>query len=410
MTVGIEAINVYAGVAAVDVRAMFAGRGLDLGRLDNLMTQRRSVSLPCEDAVTHAVNAAKPLLDALPPDERDGVDYLIVGTESGIDLGKSVGTYIHEWLGLPSRCVTFEVKQACYAGTAALRTAAALVASSGLAGTRALAIATDAAGRAEPGGYVEPSEGAGAAAMLVGADPRVLALDPGASGGHTFEVMDTLRPGPDVDVVDSDVSMLAYLTCLRHSFRAYSQRVPGADLRTTFDHLVFHTPFAGMVRGAHRMLLREQAAMAADEIEADFRRRVAPSLAYCSQVGNMFSATLFLALCSLVDSGQVTSPRRVGLFSYGSGCTSEFYSGVITERARPELDRVGIGRTLAGRRLLSLREYDVLNDLAAGRAFGARDQAFDPAPYAGLYADRVEGRGLLVLDRIENYHRRYRWS
>jgi polyketide biosynthesis 3-hydroxy-3-methylglutaryl-CoA synthase-like enzyme PksG len=124
----------------------------------------------------------------------------------------------------------------------------------------------------------------------------------------------------------------------------------------------------------------------------------------------MFSATIFLALCSLIDTGQVTSAQRVGLFSYGSGCTSEFYSGVITERARPELERVGIGHALAARRPLSLPEYDILNDLAVGRVFGVRDHVFDPAPYADLYASQMEGRERLVLDRIENYHRRYRWS
>jgi polyketide biosynthesis 3-hydroxy-3-methylglutaryl-CoA synthase-like enzyme PksG len=334
----------------------------------------------------------------------------VVGTESGIDLGKSLSTYVHHWLELPPGCRSFEVKQACYGGTAALQVVAALVGASPMPGSLALVIATDATGPAARGGYVEPSEGAGAVAMLVGTDAAILELDAGACGFHTFEVMDTLRPRADLDVVDADLSLLAYLTCLKESFGGYRDRVRGADFQATFDYLVFHTPFAGMVRGAHRMMMREQAALPAGAIDADFDRRVAPSLAYCSQVGNLFSATLYLALCSLIETSGLTGPHRVGLYSYGSGCAAEFFSGVIPGGAAATLAGLGIGAALRQRQRLTVPEYDVLDELAAARCFGTRDARFDPAPYQGLYARQFEGRGLLALDRITGFHREYRWS
>ncbi|HSR99487.1 MAG TPA: hypothetical protein VLM79_20685, partial [Kofleriaceae bacterium] len=101
MRVGIEAINVYAGCATFDVRALFEARRLDVKRFDNLMMQRKSVGLPCEDAVTHAVNAARPLIAALSADERGRIDLVIAATESGIDFGKALSTYVHEQLELP---------------------------------------------------------------------------------------------------------------------------------------------------------------------------------------------------------------------------------------------------------------------------------------------------------------------
>src|SRR5947207_6486506 len=81
MAIGIEAINAYVGQACVDVRSLFEHRGLDLSRFENLMMEQRSVNLPCEDAVTNAVNAAAPLVPAPGPDARDTTDPLTATTQ-----------------------------------------------------------------------------------------------------------------------------------------------------------------------------------------------------------------------------------------------------------------------------------------------------------------------------------------
>lgn len=410
MTVGIEAINVYTGRASLPVRDLFAARGLDTRRFGNLMMEQKSVNLPCEDSVTNAVNAAKVLVDALADEQRNRIEAVIVGTESGLDFGKPISTYVHDHLGLPRHCRSFEVKHACYGGTAALQTAAALTAATPVEGVKALVIATDAASTIDRNTYWEPSQGAGAVAMLVGGDPQILALDPGANGFHSYEVMDTLRPRPDLEHGDSDLSLLSYLHCLEHSYRMYASRVQGSDLVATFDHLVFHTPFAGMVKGAHRSLMRKLTAASPEEIEHDFQRRLAPSLVYCAQVGNVYSAALYVALCSLVDHVELDAPKRVGLFSYGSGCASEFYSGVVPPTARAKLAALGIREAIGSRYPLAMDEYELVSDLSRGRMAGVQDEVFDPAPYAGLYQKCLDGQGLLVLDRITRFHREYRWS
>jgi 3-hydroxy-3-methylglutaryl CoA synthase len=37
----------------------------------------------------------------------------------------------------------------------------------------------------------------------------------------------------------------------------YAKKVPQADFLDSFDYLAFHTPFAGMVKGAHRTMMRK---------------------------------------------------------------------------------------------------------------------------------------------------------
>ncbi|OLR94816.1 hydroxymethylglutaryl-CoA synthase family protein [Actinokineospora bangkokensis] len=408
--VGVEDVHVYPGRAKVDVRALFEAGGLNPTRFDNLGMRTRSVSLPCEDQVTHAVNAAKPVVDALDPADRAAVELVVVATESGLDFGKPLSTYVHHHLGLPSTCRSFEVKHACYGGTAALQTAAAVVAASPVPNAKALVVATDIAGQAAFGSYWEPSEGAGAVAMLVGRDPAVLRLDAGASGTHTQEVMDTLRPRPDTDVVNSDLSLLAYLDCLEKAFAAYRVRVPSADVVDTFAHLVLHVPFAGMVKGAHRTLLRRTKRWDEASIAADYERRVAPSLGYSSEVGNLYSGSLYLALCALIDTADFATARRIGLFSYGSGCGSEFFSGVVPETAPGKLAARPLAKALAERVELSPAQFRALDEHTAARAFGVRDSRVDTAPYQSIVDSQFAGRGQLLLDRVEQFHRVYRWS
>jgi polyketide biosynthesis 3-hydroxy-3-methylglutaryl-CoA synthase-like enzyme PksG len=409
MSVGIEAINCYVGRAFMDVETIFRARGLSMERLQNLMMVRKSVNLPIEDPITNAVNAAKPLIDAMSDDERAAIEIVVVGTESGIDFGKPFSTYVAHHLGLPRHCRSFEVKHACYGGTAALQSAAAMVESNPRPGVKALVIAADASSVAARNTYWEPSQGAGAVAMVVGEDPRVLSLDRGANGYYSFEVMDTLRPRPDLEAGDSDLSILSYMTCLKESFAHYARIVADVDLKGSFDFLLFHSPFAGLVKSAHRRLMTG-ARLSDIDLDEDFDRRMRATLELCQNVGNIYSAAVYLGLCSLLEYGEIEGGGRIGIFSYGSGCASEFYSGVIDQRSQAEVRRHGIDARLADRALLEWETYEEICDLSLERMAGVEDLKPDTSAYAPILADRFEGRGLLVLEEIRNFHRRYRFA
>lgn len=410
MGVGIEAINAYVGQTALNIRDLFAYRNLDMSRFDNLMMETKTVNLPCEDPVTNAVNAAKPFIDKLSEAEKNKIEMIVTSTESGLDFGKSLSTYIHAHLGLSRRCRLFEVKQACYGGTAALQMASCFIASQASPGAKALVISTDIARAAAKLTYAEPSQGVAAVAMLVSQEPHIFELDFGANGYNGYEVMDTCRPEPEIETGDPDLSLLAYLDCLEACFKNYSERVEGVDFENTFDYLAFHTPFAGMVKGAHRKMMRQLKQAKPEAIEADFQKRVLPSLRYCVKTGNAYSASVYLALCGLIDSVEITSPKRVGIYSYGSGCSSEFYSGIITPRSREILQTMHINDAVARRYPLNMQEYDQILDLNMQGFFGIRDCVNDVSPYQKIYDKQFAGKGLLVFKRANFYHREYEWS
>ncbi|WP_030547337.1 hydroxymethylglutaryl-CoA synthase family protein [Streptomyces albus] len=416
--VGIEAMNIYGGSTCIDVPGLMAHRGLDTSKSAELMVHQKTVALPFEDPVTFGVNAAKPLVDALSEAERDRIEMLVTCTESGLDFGKSLSSYLHHYLGLNRNCRLFEVKNACYAGTAGLQTAVDFIRSRTSPGAKALVIATDVSRHAVPDdaeaitmdwAFMEPTSGAGAAAVLVGEDARVLHLDAGAYGSYGYEVMDTCRPTPAGEVGDADLGLMSYLDCCEQTFLAYRRRVPQAHYRDTFGYLTFHTPFGGMVKGAHRTMMRKFAKAPRAQIEADFQERVAPGLRYARYTGNMMGGSVFASLAATIAHGSFDEPRRIGCFSYGSGCCAEFYSGVATAQGSELLRELDIEQALRERNVLTTEAYDqVLRDSSAV-AFGTRNVELDPVGYAKELG-AVHGAPGLVLERISEFHREYGWA
>jgi polyketide biosynthesis 3-hydroxy-3-methylglutaryl-CoA synthase-like enzyme PksG len=414
--VGIEAINAFAGTAFLDVEKLARYRNLDMSRFENLLVKEKSLALPNEDPISFGVNAAKPIVDSLSSEEKDRIEMVITSTESSFDFGKSMSTYFHDLLGLNRNCRLFELKNACYSGVAGLQMAVNFILSGVSPGAKALVIATDIsrfmtaeAGEAltDDWSFYEPTGGAGAMAMLVSDRPYVFQIDPGANGYYGYEVMDTCRPVPDSEAGDVDLSLLSYLDCAEKAFQEYQSRVEGSDYRTTFDYLAFHTPFGGMVKGAHRNVMRKIAKAKPAEIEEDFERRVTPGLAYCQRVGNVMGATTMLSLFSTIAHGAFDKPRRVGCFSYGSGCCSEFFSGVVRPEGKQRVADLDFASELDNRYELSMEQYETLLSSSNAVKFGSRNVVPDAETFAG--ARQNLERETLFLKEIKEYHREYVW-
>ncbi|MGH8258432.1 MAG: hydroxymethylglutaryl-CoA synthase family protein [Steroidobacteraceae bacterium] len=415
--VGIEALNAFCGSAYIEVAELAAHRKLDTARFENLLMKEKAVALPYEDPVTFAVNAARPLVDALSAAEKDSIELLIVCTESGIDFSKSMSTYVHHYLELQRNCRLFEIKQACYSAAAGFQSAVNFVLSRSSPGAKALVVATDISRfMAAQGGtaltedwsFAEPSSGAGAVAMLVSEWPHVFQVDVGANGYYGYEVMDTCRPIPDGEAGNADLSLLSYLDCCENAFRNYCTRVEGVHYRDSFQCLIFHTPFGGMVKGAHRTMMRKMVQASPAEIEEDFRRRVLPGVAYCQRVGNIMGGTVFLALASMIDRAPIDTPRRIGCFSYGSGCCSEFFSGIVTPASQARQRRFAIEAGLDRRYRLSMEEYESILRGSAAVKFGARNALID-ARFLSRAREAGSGTRRLFLREIKEFHREYEW-
>jgi 3-hydroxy-3-methylglutaryl CoA synthase len=405
--IGIDSLNIYAGSLAIDSVSVARCRNISTKMIEDIGFKHRSIVPSFEDPVTLAVNAAKPLID-----ETDPGDYglLIVGTESGFDYGKPMSTYIHKYLGLQQHCRNFEIKHACYSGSAALQMAAAWLRSGTNFGKKALVITTDVA-RPHFNDPAELTAGSGAVAMVLANNPAILTLDP-LSGYATREVYDVARPTTTFEWGDPVLSLYSFIDLLEASYLHYcknNQITPVCEKQ--FDYLLYHAPLISLVKQSHRALLE----LTDDSIEplaiaASFNKMVAPALKHNLELGNIYSGSLYVALAGLIENCAAHNLKaKIGLFSYGSGACAEFFSGNLTEKSQAAISKRKLNEMLSARRILSVSEYEetVIN---YEKILSIKDYRPDCQILGNFYKEYYQDRKKLVIDNINNYYRSYRWS
>lgn len=324
MRTGIEGLSVYVPGTYLELADLAEARGVPAAKFTDGLGQRRmAVAPPDEDVVTMAAAAAAPLLEG---GVRNTIDTVIVGTEGGVDASKASAIFVHRLLGLPRTCKAFEVKQACCGATCGLSMALDRVARN--PDRRVLVIGSDIA-RYDLGSPGEPTQGAGAVAMLVSAQPRLLTLDD-EWGSFTDDVMDFWRPAYRKSAcVDGKYSVKVYLNALGEAWRMYA----GLNVRRFDEHhrFCYHQPFTRMADKAHLHLARHAGVrLEGTELEA----QIAAGQHYSALSGNCYTGSLYASLASLLDHEDDLAGRRIGMFSYGSGCMGAFFSGRVPETYR----------------------------------------------------------------------------
>ena len=372
MSIGIDALAIAAPEAYLELEDLAVARGVPPSKFsEGLGVRRMGIASPHEDPVALGARAGRRLL------EKAGIDparvgLLIVGTETAVDHSKPVAAWIHRLLGLGSRCRTYETKHACFGGTAGVLTATEWLASGAARGKSAVVICTDIA-RYELGSAGEPTQGAGAVAIHISEEPRLLELEVGVTGSFTREVDDFWRPLDRTEaLVDGKLSVSSYLEALDGAFSAWREACAAAGLEGPLARRCYHVPYGKMARKAHRRALALEG-FSEEAADATFDLQVAPSLRLPAEVGNIYTGSLWMALASLLDAEAAQlEGQRIGLFSYGSGSAAEQFAGRVAKGAGAFARFLQLAEPLQGRRKLTFAEYERLRrGLDAPRPQGA---------------------------------------
>lgn len=313
---GIEALSFYTPHRYISLATLAKQQGIDPEKFSRGIGQDK-IALPGhdEDIVTMAAEAARPLIDRY---GADGIDTILFATETGIDQSKAAGIYVHRLLGLSPNCRNVELKQACYSATPALQLACSYVARR--PDRKVLVIASDVA-RYDRDSSGEATQGAGAVAMLISADPKVLEIG-AVSGLFSEDIMDFWRPNHRrTPLFDGKFSTLRYLNALIEAWRDYEAN--GGKSYQEFSRFCYHLPFSRMGEKAHRHLAKNAKA----DLDMD---QALPGMLYNRVVGNSYTASIYLALISTLENAdEDLSGKSIGLFSYGSGATGEFFDATV---------------------------------------------------------------------------------
>ncbi|MGT2783974.1 hydroxymethylglutaryl-CoA synthase [Streptococcus merionis] len=376
--IGIDKIGLALPNYVLDLKDLAAARGIDPNKYTiGLMQEAMAITPVTQDIVTLGAQAAAQILTE---EDKATIDMVIVGTETGIDQSKATAVYIHGLLGIQPFARAIELKEACYSAAAGLEFARNHIANRPEA--KVLVIASDIAKYGLNSGG-EPTQGAGAVAMLVSANPRILELN-WDNVYQTRDVMDFWRPNySPYPKVDGRFSTEQYTDCLQTTFEHY--RLQSGKELDDFAAVCLHIPFAKQGLKGLRAL----------QPSPKHEERFFEAIRYNQQVGNIYTGSLFLSLLSLLEQSKaLKAGDDILLYSYGSGAVCELFSARLVSGYRDQLmtDRF---EQMSKRQRLSMEQYEEL--------------FFETIPIdeMGNSPELPEDNSPFVLTKIENHQRIY---
>ncbi|HFD6468466.1 TPA: hydroxymethylglutaryl-CoA synthase [Enterococcus faecium] len=350
MKIGIDRLSFFIPNLYLDMTELAESRGDDPAKYHiGIGQDQMAVNRANEDIITLGANAASKIVTEK---DREQIDMVIVGTESGIDHSKASAVIIHHLLKIQSFARSFEVKEACYGGTAALHMAKEYVKNH--PERKVLVIASDIAryGLASGG---EVTQGVGAVAMMITQNPRILSIEDD-SVFLTEDIYDFWRPDySEFPVVDGPLSNSTYIESFQKVWNRHKE-LSGRGLED-YQAIAFHIPYTNMGKKALQSVLDQTDEGNQERLLARYEE----SIRYSRRIGNLYTGSLYLGLTSLLENSKSLQPGdRIGLFSYGSGAVSEFFTGCLEENYQEYLFAQSHQEMLDSRKRISVDEYETI--------------------------------------------------
>jgi hydroxymethylglutaryl-CoA synthase len=359
----------------------------------------------------------------------EAIGRLEVGTESNPDRAKSIKSFLMTLFAASGNknvsgtdCVN-----ACFGGTAALMNSVNWMESREWDGRCALVVATDVAVYGK--GAARPTGGAGAVALLIGPNAPIV-VERGISFSYMDHTFDFYKPDPasEYPVVDGPISIATYTSALRECTMGLVQKIEkqtGELIRPLmfFNFLLFHSPYGKLVRKAFAELLHLDCNQAARQeysaadcngdrtnsglrspavviSPASFETMVKPGLAASKVLGNLYCASVFANLISLIQevSDENLLGKRVGVFSFGSGCASMLYSLRIQGSVGEMRHNINLMHRLDDRHKISPAVFEQIMDI--------REERFLQSDWTPT-GTKLHNPGQYSLQGVDNKFRRY---
>ncbi|KAI5788415.1 putative hydroxymethylglutaryl-CoA synthase [Geopyxis carbonaria] len=443
--IGIKAIEIYFPNQCVEQSELEKFDGVSAGKYTIGLGQTKMAFCDDrEDIYSLALTATHSLLEKYSIDP-NSIGRLEVGTETILDKSKSVKSVLMQLFPENKNVEGVDNVNACYGGTNALFNAINWVESSAWDGRDAIVVAGDIALYSK--GAARPTGGAGCVAMLVGPNAE-LVFEPGKRGSYMDHVYDFYKPDltSEYPVVDGHFSLRCYTEAVDACYKAYNKReatlaaakgsngvngsAPSSGL-DRFDYMAFHAPTCKLVAKSYaRMLYNDYLSNSADEQFSDipaelrdlnyeasladrniekafvglskkrFEERVKPSIEVPTMCGNMYTASVYSGICSLIKNvpSEKLQGKRIGVFSYGSGLASSLFSIKVNGDTSAFAEKLNLEERLASRNVVAPQVYDDMCEL--------RHKAHLQKDYSPAGNPDTIAKGAYYLTKVDGVFRR----
>ena len=425
MSVGIDDLAIYVPKLYVDYKDFAEARGIDPHKLEyGIGVKKMALVDSNQDPACMAANACLKLMQKnhLHPED---IGRMYVATETGLDESKAMNSFVIGMLEQVYGESSFEhaggieCKFACVSGSYALYDNTNWIRADENNGKAAIVIVSDIA-KYDIGSAGEYTQGAGAVAMLVKKNPRLLAFDQKVTSTIIKNEYDFYRPcGKETPLVNGNYSNLLYLIQVKKAFDSYKEKAirtgliqlkDGESITDHIDLFSVHLPYRRMgekalayllrhewrylprwnqvikevglqetapkdPRGTIESILADTQFMKADEkfrrafmqtsfYNEVFEKKMASSLEASTIIGNLYTASMYMGFRSLLEfeykKGTDLESKRVGFGSYGSGSSAMVFTGVIQSEYKEIVGGMNLDEEIGPRKKISIDEYERL--------------------------------------------------
>jgi len=416
MKIGIDAIAFDVAKIHLPIKTLANERNIDPEKLEKGLGLLQ-MTLPDnhQDTVVFGANALTKLIEDHQINLSE-IGRIYVGTESGIDNSKPIASFLlalmEQKFGLDilAECDVVDFTFACIGGVDALQNCMDFVRLN--PNKKAIVVTTDIA-KYDLNSTGEYTQGAGALAMLVTSNPRIIAFD-NLWATNTKGVFDFFKPyrklaksaitqsntnepwfdnleatieiHKDQPVFDGQYSNQCYMDRTRNAYFSFKKlKETSASLYSTWESIIMHLPYAFQGR---RMLPEiytldtDAATQKVDFSAADYQNKIKevskseiyqkfvaeklqPAERASSLIGNLYAGSIFMGLLSTLahfyETKTEISGKTFGFLAYGSGSKSKVFEGTVQSDWTSAMFRVRLFETLNDSQEIDFNTYEKLH-------------------------------------------------
>ncbi|MGM8362322.1 hydroxymethylglutaryl-CoA synthase family protein [Flavobacterium sp. ARAG 55.4] len=416
MKTGIDALSFDVAKIHLPIKTLAEARNIEPEKLEKGLGLIK-MTLPDvhQDSVVFAANALTRLIEDHSVN-LDEIARIYVGTESSIDNAKPIGSFLVDLMeqkfgeNTLAGCDVVDFTFACIGGVDAMQNCLDFIKLN--PDKKAIVVTTDFA-KYDLNSTGEYTQGAGATAMLITVNPRIIAFENNWAT-NTKGVFDFFKPHrtiskeaitgnknnevwfdnleaeieihKDQPVFDGQYSNQCYMDRTRNAYFSFKKlKNTSETLYNSWSSIIMHLPYAFQGR---RMLSEiyaldaKNTVISGNETPAEYQtklketsktpeyknfvaEKLVPAELASSLIGNLYTGSIFMGFLSTLahfyDSEKEIAGNTFGFLAYGSGSKSKVFEGIIQDQWKLAVSVVNLFETLNKSFEIDFETYEKLH-------------------------------------------------